>query len=329
MRAKRAKQYRKLMHQYQITFSFREPYQVLLDAGIIQAAARFKMRLGSLLATTLHGEIKPMITQCCIRHLYDTTATTPAEKADKDAWITVAKAAERRMCGHHELPAPLGAEECILSVLDPKGAGTNKHRYVVATQDYEVRARLRKVAGVPLVYINRSVMILEPMGQRTEEVRESEEKSKIRSGLKSRRALMGSLGVKRKRDEDEAGEEGGISRSSVSAADGSAVAPKKQKKAKGLKGPNPLAVKKAKKEPVKTTQPPAVGEQAPTLRRTSETGTQLHHGGDDIETISHDGIQDDAADTTRKRRRKRKPSNKGGEGGSDGEAGGPSLPIIV
>lgn len=29
MRAKRSKKYRKLMHQYELTFNFREPYQVL------------------------------------------------------------------------------------------------------------------------------------------------------------------------------------------------------------------------------------------------------------------------------------------------------------
>jgi U3 small nucleolar RNA-associated protein 23 len=36
MRAKRSKKYRKLMHQYEMTFGFREPYQVLgmLDASL-------------------------------------------------------------------------------------------------------------------------------------------------------------------------------------------------------------------------------------------------------------------------------------------------------
>lgn len=29
MRAKRSKKYRKLMHQYELAFNFREPYQVL------------------------------------------------------------------------------------------------------------------------------------------------------------------------------------------------------------------------------------------------------------------------------------------------------------
>jgi hypothetical protein len=59
MRGKRSKQYRKLMNQYGMTFGFREPYQVLLDAQIIEDAARFKMDLIGGLERTLHGQVKP------------------------------------------------------------------------------------------------------------------------------------------------------------------------------------------------------------------------------------------------------------------------------
>jgi U3 small nucleolar RNA-associated protein 23 len=81
MRGKRAKQYRKLMHQYGITFGFREPYQVLrmsvespshsvqnsmidpvrsiVDAQIIMDAARYKMDLVRGLERTLQGQVKP------------------------------------------------------------------------------------------------------------------------------------------------------------------------------------------------------------------------------------------------------------------------------
>ena len=202
MRGKRSKQYRKLMHAYALTFHFRAPYQVLLSSTLIRDAARFKMQLGHMLSNTLHGEIKPMITQCCIRHLYD-AVPEPGQERDKEQWIEVAKQAERRRCGHHELETPLSELECIKSVLDPKGSGTNKHRYVVATQDRDVRAAMREVAGVPLVYINRSVMVMEPMAGRSAEVREAEEKSKVRAGLKSRRgAEVVSSGEKRKADDD-------------------------------------------------------------------------------------------------------------------------------
>jgi hypothetical protein len=36
------------------------------------------------------------------------------------------------------------------------------HRYVIATQSHPLRVDLRAIPGVPIVHINRSVMVLEP-----------------------------------------------------------------------------------------------------------------------------------------------------------------------
>jgi len=59
MRGKRSKQYRKLMHQYELSFNFRVPYQVLVDADMIKDTFRFKMNLPLFLERTLHGQVKP------------------------------------------------------------------------------------------------------------------------------------------------------------------------------------------------------------------------------------------------------------------------------
>lgn len=44
---------------------------------------------------------------------------------------------------------------------------TNKHRYVLATQSQELRQKLRTIPAVPIVHVNRSVMILEPPSDAT------------------------------------------------------------------------------------------------------------------------------------------------------------------
>jgi U3 small nucleolar RNA-associated protein 23 len=75
---------------------------------------------------------------------------------------------------------PLTERECMLSVVDPKGKGENKFRYVVVTQDEWLvcavlmprysywfsgltfglqRDRLRSVVPTPLMYVRRSVMV--------------------------------------------------------------------------------------------------------------------------------------------------------------------------
>ncbi|OAQ97649.1 hypothetical protein LLEC1_05613 [Akanthomyces lecanii] len=240
MRGKRSKQYRKLMEQYCMTFGFREDYQVLVDAEMVEDACRFKMDLTAGLERTVHGKVKPMITQCEIRKLYE----KKNEPGIRDA-IELAKNYERRRCGHHpdQYPKPLSTLECLSSVVDPKQTGQNKHRYVVASQSQEVRRALRGVRAVPLIYIKRSVMILEPMADDSAEVRLREEKAKFRAELKKR-----TPSAKRKREEgsedDDDDDEGGGGAKLESAED------KKKKKKFGVgKAPNPLAVKKPKKNP--------------------------------------------------------------------------------
>lgn len=201
-----------------------------VDAEIIKDATRMKIDLPSYLERTLQGKVKPMITQCSMRHLY--------ALKDQEV-ITKAQAFERRRCNHHTLDEPLSTLECIRSVLDPKDSKTNKHRYVVASQEQKVRAYLRQIPGVPLIYINRSVMIMEPMAGATEDVRDQAENEKFRAGLKTR-PTAAVVAPKRKRDEDDEGGSGEDDKAT-------ATKPEPKKKRKGPKAPNPLSVKKPKK----------------------------------------------------------------------------------
>ncbi|KAH6998146.1 Fcf1-domain-containing protein [Ilyonectria sp. MPI-CAGE-AT-0026] len=241
MRGKRSKQYRKLMEQFSMTFGFREPYQVLVDAEMVKDSCRFKMDLAPALQRTVHGQVKPMITQCEIRKLYAQNKESGVGEA-----IDLAKTLERRRCGHHpdQYPEPLSTEECMKSVVDPKGTNQNKHRYVVASQSQEVRRMLRGIKGVPLIYIKRSVMILEPMADESVQVRAREERGKFRAELR------GSLG-KRKRDEDDEDDDKDGDEKPKGGADSKASQvddKKKKKKGYGRKEPNPLSVQKTKKQ---------------------------------------------------------------------------------
>ncbi|SPN96740.1 related to UTP23 Essential nucleolar protein that is a component of the SSU (small subunit) processome involved in 40S ribosomal subunit biogenesis [Cephalotrichum gorgonifer] len=246
MRGKRSKQYRKLMEQYEMHYGFRKPYQVIVDSDMITETTRLKMDMNVLLKKTLHGDIKPLITQCSIRHLY-------AHNTDPGMAPIIAKAKEieRRFCGHHPdaHPEPLPTGECLMSVIDGKNTGRNKHRYVVATQDAELRRRLRQIPGVPLIYVNRGVMIMEPMASATEGELAKEERGKFRAELrgatKRKREDDGAEAEAKKDGAEKEGEEG-----EGEGAEKTAEQPAKKKKKKNYgkaKGPNPLAMKKKKK----------------------------------------------------------------------------------
>ncbi len=87
-----------------------------------------------------------------MRHLYAQGREPGGAKV-----IEQAKAFERRRCGHRpdEFPEPLPELECLAHCVDEKGRQENKHCYVVASQDVELRRLLREIPGVPQIYIVR------------------------------------------------------------------------------------------------------------------------------------------------------------------------------
>lgn len=226
-----------------------------------------------------------VVTQCSMRHLYKAK-----DEPGVSYCIDKAKTYERRRCGHHpeEFPEPLSENECLSSVVDPKGSKHNKHRYVVASQDIEVRKSMRTVLGVPMVYINRSVMIMEPMASSTTDNREKEERVKFRAGLK-----RGSGSLKRKREDASDGDVEGHKENTTEDV------PKKKKKVKGPKGPNPLSIKKSKKR----------------AEEDDATSVNVEKKSKDpaLESLPSLGLVD-ASDETAKRKRKRKPKS-GADGG--------------
>lgn len=190
-----------------------------------------------------------MITQCCIAELYKIGEAEP---------IALAKRCERRRCGH--IPDPLTGHACLTECVNVKGE--NKHRYILATQDENLRGEMRLVPGIPMVYIRRAVMIMEPPSPATMNRREELERRKL-GGIEA----MG----KRKREEGD--EE------------------KAKKKKKGPKEPNPLSVKKKKprteaiaasqrtveEEEVSGPEVNIIGEVTDSLRRHKSTRRRRRH----------------------------------------------------
>lgn len=154
-----------------------------------------------------------------------------------------------------------------------------------------LRTGARSVPGVPIIYVKRSVMILEPLSLSSERVRLGVEKSKFKTGVEA--ALSVVSGMKRKRGEDQEEE------------DEDHVG--KNRGSKKAKAPNPLSVKKAKKR--EKQRPEDQG------RKQGREGAVSHENAGDEETMSN-------AKTKRKRRHK---SAKTGD--ADADAPAPSIDI--
>ena len=285
------------------------------------------MDLIGALERTLSGKVKPsifsisksnankpnrcisrtVITQCSMRHLY---LLKDVPQPTKEALILTAKSMERRRCNHHVLDDPLPTLECFASVIDPKKSQTNKNRYVVASQDEDVRRYCRGIKGVPLVFVKRSVMVMEPMAASSANAREGMEREKFRSGLKTRGIRP--IG-KRKRDEDDNGENAGEDHEARSMAERDEKTGKRRK-VRGPKEPNPLSVKKSKKPLVADQKGRTKGEDhiagSPEQPDVGEPDMNIRVSAVD----DRDGAFDKARDHEAKRKRKRKHKSKKLEG---------------
>jgi U3 small nucleolar RNA-associated protein 23 len=108
-----------------------------------------------------------------------------------------------------------------------------------------------------MLYIKRSVMIMEPMAGASSNVKDKEEKAKFRAGLTAARGAKRLRGAED--DEDYDGEGEAMMRAVRTLVDrtegrkegeaGNDAEPVKKKRKRGPSGPNPMSVKK-KKEPV-------------------------------------------------------------------------------
>ncbi|EAU92890.2 hypothetical protein CC1G_03677 [Coprinopsis cinerea okayama7 len=116
-------------------------------------AISHKFDIAKQLSTVAQGEVKLMITQCCIHSLY------LAGKSQQPA-VDLAKTFERRKCNHRDAIDP---DDCLKDVVGE----ANKHRYVIVTQSQPLRNHLRRIPATPIIHINRSVMVLEPPSDAT------------------------------------------------------------------------------------------------------------------------------------------------------------------
>ncbi|OWB86013.1 hypothetical protein B5S33_g4691 [[Candida] boidinii] len=215
MKQKRAKSYRKQVHILKQIFKFKEPIQILVDSDIILESDKLKFDIIKGFERTLQCPIKLLISQCCITHLYNSK--------NQDVINYSKEFFEKRRCNHKELK---NSDDCIkdITIINKE----NKHRYLVATQNLKLRQYLRSFPGLPLIYMNKSVMIMEPLTNSSLKIIDLIEKNKLKHGLNDPNSGI---------EKDEEIEQ---------------IQPLKKRKIKGV---NPLSMKKKKiekTEPKKT-----------------------------------------------------------------------------
>lgn len=160
-----------------------------------------------------------------------------------------------------------------------------------------LRSAARAVPGVPIIYVKRSVMVLEPFSTPSEKVRLGVEKSKFKIGMEA--ALDVVSGLKRKREDEEEGPS----------------ATSKDRHAKKAKAPNPLSMKKPKRR-----EKPKPEEQGKRKDKKQDQEQESRDDGAEDKTADAEGEQ-----SVKKKRKRKHKSAKSGTGAVEvADGAGPS-----
>lgn len=131
---------------FQHNTALRPPYQILVDTNFLSHTVNFKLPLLETFMDTLYATCTPIITDCVMAEL---------EKLGSKYRIALQMARDesftRLKCDHKGTYA----DDCIVDrVL--------KHRvYLVATNDRDLKRRVRKVPGVPILSVARGKYVVE------------------------------------------------------------------------------------------------------------------------------------------------------------------------
>ena len=220
----RQKKYRKILKYYKINFKISAPFKVLLDGNFIHAALKNSV--------TLNEKIPKVLNDSTCDLLVPTIVLDELKKIGDPVKETLyqAETFKKHKYGKGDTPS-----EVILDIIGQ----FNRNRFVVCTQDTELRHELQKIPGVPLIYMNKASIVIEPPSLTSKSELERREQKKSEPKREERRRLQEKM------------DGASLSSAGKQHANHGSVNPLnltgKKHGIKRAKEPNPLSVKKKKK----------------------------------------------------------------------------------
>ncbi|KAK7542542.1 rRNA-processing protein FCF1 [Phyllosticta citribraziliensis] len=122
------------------------PYNVLVDTNFLSHTVQRKLELLPAMMDCLYAKCTPIITSCVMAELekLGTKYRIALRIARDERW-------ERLECDHKGVYA----DDCIVDRVQ-------KHKvYIVATNDRDLKRRIRKIPGVPIMSVARGKYVIE------------------------------------------------------------------------------------------------------------------------------------------------------------------------
>ena len=134
----------------QLFFSYntalRAPFPILIDSNFFSHTVRAKLGLLESLMDCLQATVRPMVTSCVLAEMerLGTKYRLAMQIARDERW-------ERLSCDH----TGVYADDCIVDRC------VKSRIYIVATNDRDLKRRIRKISGVPLISVGRGKYTIE------------------------------------------------------------------------------------------------------------------------------------------------------------------------
>ena len=225
MGRKKDKWIKKTLNFYKFIFKFDSPYKVIIDGNFAAIALNKKFELKSSLEKLLDEKIILIIPSCIFKEVQSLENKIPG-------LVRLLSQYKIEQCKHNFM----NPTNCIRDYIGKK----NNLKYFVATQDNFLRVQLRKIPGVPLIFFEQNMLLMDKPS------RISIEASERRENLKEDPKKIEKKLLNEKKDE--------ISNFLVEEFKNSKYYKQKQEEfkinklmgkiRKKAKGPNPLSVKK-------------------------------------------------------------------------------------
>lgn len=114
------------------------PYHVILDTNFINFSIRNKLDIFQSLFACLDAKVTPYVTKCVVAEL---------ESLGEKYKLALKLLKDERIKHLECLHAGQYADDCIIRRVEQSKC------YMVATNDRDLKRRIRKIAGVPIMYI--------------------------------------------------------------------------------------------------------------------------------------------------------------------------------
>jgi U3 small nucleolar RNA-associated protein 23 len=183
MRHERRKEYKNHLKFFARTFNIRKPYHIICDGNFVHHYVSHNLgsdvqELERLIGTVLDtNEFKLYVVDSAIKELED---------LKEEKTLNVLRRIERLRVGKDykeslKTPPPLAIKKMIGS--------RNFRRFIVATQDEELRELLREVPGVPLLFFQRVLIGLEAPSRASQDYWSAQEQRKLQVPKEERKRL--------------------------------------------------------------------------------------------------------------------------------------------